>query len=223
MTGIELTTWGHAGLRLERDGVRVVLDPGSFTDPAVLDGATAVLVTHGHPDHVVPERLAAVLDARPALTVRAPASVVDALRTAGAPPDRVHEVSPGDVLSVAGLPVRVLGGEHAEVHPQVPVPENVGYLVAGVLHPGDAWTPVPDDATVDVLALPVAGPWVRLGDAVDYAVRVAPRVAVPVHDAVLSDLGKGSVDRIAGGLVDRLLGRETYRRLEPGEALAVTG
>ncbi|MFP5332413.1 MAG: hypothetical protein ACLGHX_08665 [Acidimicrobiia bacterium] len=38
MSEITLTTWGHAGIRLERDGHRLVIDPGSFTDPAVLDG-----------------------------------------------------------------------------------------------------------------------------------------------------------------------------------------
>jgi L-ascorbate metabolism protein UlaG (beta-lactamase superfamily) len=225
VAGIGLTTWGHAGVRLERDGVRLVIDPGSFTDPAVLDGAAAVLVTHEHPDHVVPEHLAATLESSPALAVWAPAPVVDALRTAGAPTDRIHAVGPGDSFTAAGFAVRVLpGGEHAPIHPAVAVPVNLAYLVEGaVLHPGDSWTPVPGDVTVDVLALPVGGPWVKIADAVDYAVAVAPRVVVPIHDAVLSDVGKGAADRVGGGLVDRLLGRPAYRRLAVDEVLAVEG
>ena len=66
---LTLSTWGHACVRIERDGRRLVLDPGAFSDPAALDGADAVLITHAHPDHVDPAALAAVLlrwDARQA-------------------------------------------------------------------------------------------------------------------------------------------------------------
>jgi L-ascorbate metabolism protein UlaG (beta-lactamase superfamily) len=222
MTGIELTTWGHAGVRLERDGVRLAIDPGSFTDPAILDGVSAVLVTHEHPDHVVPERLAAALETDPNLQVWAPEPVVDALRAAGAPTDRVHPVEPGEHLTAAGFAVQAFGGQHAVIHAALPVPANLAYLVEGaVLHPGDSYTLVPDGVVPEVLTLPVGGPWVRLSEAVDYAVAVAPRVVVPIHDAVLSDLGKGAADRVGGGLVDRLLERQAYRRLAPGEVLVV--
>jgi hypothetical protein len=50
-------------VRLEKDDMTLVIDPGSFSAPDVLQGADAVLVTRGHVDHVVPERLrAAALD-----------------------------------------------------------------------------------------------------------------------------------------------------------------
>jgi L-ascorbate metabolism protein UlaG (beta-lactamase superfamily) len=219
---IEVSVWGHAGVRLERDGARLAIDPGAFTDPAILDGVAAVLVTHEHPDHVVPERLAATLEAHPGLEVWAPEPVVDALRTAGAPTGRLHAVAPGADFVAAGFAVRALGGQHAVIHPDLPVPANLAYLVEGaVLHPGDSYTPAPDGVTPDVLALPVGGPWVKLAEAVDYAVAVAPRVVVPIHDAVLSDAGKGAADRVGGGLVDRLLDRAAYRRLAPDEALVV--
>lgn len=37
-----------------------------------------------------------------------------------------------------------------------------------------------------VLALPTAAPWLKAGEAVDFLRAVAPRLAVPVHEAVLS-------------------------------------
>lgn len=215
---IELTCWGHAGLRLERDGTRLAVDPGAFTDPAVLDGAAAVLVTHGHPDHVSPEALAAVVAADGGPQVWAPAPVVEALVAAGAPAERVHTVAAGDELDVAGFAVRAVGGTHAVIHPDIPLLANVGYLVEGaVLHPGDAFPDLPDGADVRVLALPVAAPWLRLADAVDYARRMTPGVVVPIHDVLLSDIGKAAFDRITTGL----LGEIVYRRLAPGEPLTV--
>ncbi len=81
----DLTHWGHACVRLERGGARLVIDPGAFADPVVLAGADAVLVTHEHDDHVAPAALAEHLAARSTAHVWAPAAVVDRLRTAGLP------------------------------------------------------------------------------------------------------------------------------------------
>ena len=56
---IELTKHGHACVVLSEDDRRLVIDPGAFTDPAALDGASAVLVTHEHADHFAPDVLRA--------------------------------------------------------------------------------------------------------------------------------------------------------------------
>ncbi|HXK40307.1 MAG TPA: MBL fold metallo-hydrolase, partial [Candidatus Paceibacterota bacterium] len=60
--------------------------------------------------------------------------------------------------------------------------QNTGYLIAEKLfYPGDAFKN--PEKLVDVLALPVAGPWCTIPDAIRYALAVKPRVAFPVHDA----------------------------------------
>jgi L-ascorbate metabolism protein UlaG (beta-lactamase superfamily) len=215
---IELTTWGHSGVRLQRGDQRLTIDPGSFTDPRALDDAAAVLITHEHPDHVDPQALAAIVNDRPDLRVWAPESVTGMLLAAGADEGRVHAVAPGQEFTAAGFHVAVLGGTHAVIHPTLPTVANAAYLVEGVvLHPGDSFTPAPDGTRVQVLALPVSAPWLKLAEAVDYAARVAPALAVPIHDAILSDVGRALVDRVADGLTPDL----TYRRLELGEALTV--
>ena len=56
---MRITKFGHACVRIEHEGQVVVLDPGMFTDPEAVDGATAVLVTHLHPDHLHPDNLRA--------------------------------------------------------------------------------------------------------------------------------------------------------------------
>lgn len=208
---------GHACVRLDRDGQVLVIDPGTFSDPDALDDATAVLVTHEHPDHLDPGPLVAALAASPELHVWGPGPVVELLTAAGADPARLRTLVVGDRAEVAGFTVEALGGWHAVVHPDVPRLHNLAYLVDGaLLHPGDSFTPPPPGAAVEVLFLPAAAPWLKLSEAVDYLRLVAPTVAVPVHTGILNDHGLGLVDRVLGGLAGG-----TYRRLAPGETLEV--
>ena len=55
---MRITKFGHSCVRLEHDGKVVVVDPGMFTDPEAVDGADAVVITHEHPDHYLPDNLA---------------------------------------------------------------------------------------------------------------------------------------------------------------------
>ena len=93
---------------------------------------------------------------------------------------------------------------------------NVGYLVAGVLHPGTrTWTPrVP---TSTCCAHPIGAPWLKLGDVVDYVRSVRPRRAVVVHDAMLSAIGQG----MAINLLGRLGGAGAPVALDPGDGIDV--
>src|ERR671916_2799793 len=112
MPVMELTKQGHACVVLSKEGRDLVIDPGVFTDPAALEGAAAVLITHEHPDHFEPQRLRAALDADPALEVWTNKSVAAQLEGLGG---RVHVVGDGDAVSVAGVDVTGHGGLHAEI------------------------------------------------------------------------------------------------------------
>jgi L-ascorbate metabolism protein UlaG (beta-lactamase superfamily) len=69
---MQFTKLGHACVRLEKDGGVLVIDPGAFSGDDALAGADAVLVTHEHFDHVVPDSLRAALADRPGLRLWAP-------------------------------------------------------------------------------------------------------------------------------------------------------
>jgi L-ascorbate metabolism protein UlaG (beta-lactamase superfamily) len=210
---MELTKHGHACVAISDGERRLVIDPGAFTDPAVLDGATAVLVTHEHADHVVPDRLRAAMEADPALEVWTNRSVAELL---GGPDGRVHAVGDGDALTVAGFDVQVHGEWHEVVHPELPRVHNVGFLVGGlVFHPGDAFT-VPG-TPVATLLVPLHAPWSKASEVIDYVRAVDADQAWALHDGLLNDTGLG----LMGGLLgERGPGTPTpYGRLAPGESV----
>ena len=219
VSGMDITLLGHSCVRFEKDGARLVVDPGAWSATDALEGARAVLVTHEHVDHVVPDELRAALVGRAELEVWAPGSVAAAVvGDDQSVASRVHAVTPGEHLDAAGFSVDVVGEQHAVIHPDIPVIPNVGYLVdGGVLHPGDALT-VPE-APVELLLVPVAAPWLKTAEAIDYVRAVAPRRAVPIHDGILTDGGKALVDGLLGERGPGI-GETQYARVQPGETIS---
>ena len=204
---MRLTKYGHACVRLDGDGGSVVLDPGTYSPDVDLDGVADVLVTHEHADHIDVDRLVPLV--RDGLRLHTNAAVAEQLRADHGVD--VHAVAPGETFEVAGLEVRVVGGEHAEIYEGLPGCSNVGFVVAGVYHPGDS-VHVPG-VEVGTLLLPVSAPWLKLAEALDFVRAVAPVRAFPVHDAMLSEVGTANVDRWIEGK-----GGTDYRRLAPGES-----
>ncbi|MFD1947562.1 MBL fold metallo-hydrolase [Nocardioides aestuarii] len=210
---MRLTKFGHACIRVEQDDTVLVVDPGGWTSPEAVDGATALLLTHEHPDHVHPEHLRRTT--APIWTIEAVARMLR--EQAPDVAERVTVVAPGESFD-AGLPVRAVGELHAVIHPDLPRFDNSGFLLeAGgttVFHPGDALTG--PDRPVDVLCAPVSAPWLKASEAVDFARAVGAARNLAIHDRVYSEEGLGIVD----GHFGRLLGEDqSYVRLAEGSDL----
>jgi L-ascorbate metabolism protein UlaG (beta-lactamase superfamily) len=191
---MQLTKYAHSCVRLDGPGGALVLDPGVFSDgAAALRGAEALLITHEHSDHFDLPVVLDALRAAPGLRAWAPASVAAQLPEFG---DRVTAVAAGDAFEAAGLPVRATGGQHALIYASIPVVANVGYLIgepgAALYHPGDSLI-VPIER-VDTLLAPIAAPWSKVAEVLDFVVSVRPRIAHQIHEGVLSAAGLGMVE-----------------------------
>ncbi|MER8182472.1 MBL fold metallo-hydrolase [Kitasatospora sp. NPDC094015] len=191
---MRLTKLGHACVRIERGGSTVVIDPGMFTEADALRGADAVLITHEHADHFAEDRLRAAVADNPGLRIWANRSVAGTLEGIGA---KVTVVGEGDAFEIDGLDVSVHGEWHAVIHPDIPRVGNIGFLLGGTLfHPGDALTLPPHP--VETLLLPIAGPWAKVSELIDYVREAGPSRALAIHEAVLSDVGRMVHARLLG-------------------------
>ena len=210
---MRLTKFEHAALLVEKSGRKLFIDPGSFTTPITdAAGTVAVVITHEHADHWTPEQLRRILEASPDAVVYGPEGVVKA-----ATDFDIVQVAPGDSIEAGPFPLVFSGGRHAVIHSSIPVIDNVGVLVDGVLYyPGDSWA-VPEGVDVDLLAVPAGAPWMKMAEAMDYVLEVKPRRAFTTHEMVLSVAGKALAnDRIQWATEQ---GGGEFLTLQPGDTL----
>lgn len=210
---MKITKYGQCCLLIEAGGKRILTDPGRFTaSQNDLRDIDLILITHEHTDHFHSESLLAILRNNPDARVVTNSAVAKVLTELGI----VHEILEGRVQgSVAGIAVEAYDGEHAEIFEDYGIVQNTGYFIENKLfYPGDAYTE--PGKHVDILALPVGGPWCKTSDAIAYAIRVKPSKAFPVHDWLLNDDGIA----LTYGLVESQLKKNDieFVRLGNGES-----
>ncbi len=211
---MQVKKYEHSELVIELAGEHLIIDPGAFSMPlGDIGDVVAVVITHEHPDHWTPEQLQRILDRNPDARVFGPPGVV-----AAASDFTVTPTKDGDVVEVGGFTLAFFGEKHAVIHESIPVIDNVGVLVNDTLwYAGDSFHVPP--VAVDTLAAPAGAPWLKVSEAMDYVLAIAPKRAFPVHEMTLSKAGKGMhLDRLTWATEQ---GGGEFHPLEPGDTLDI--
>lgn len=212
---VRLTKRGHACLELDCGSGRIIVDPGVFGEPPRVDGAAAILVSHGHFDHASRTLLEEAATA--GVPIYGPPDLTAQLGS-GLLGQHVQAVRPGDHIDLAGCAVTLVGGQHAPVHPERPGPANLAFLIDDrILVTGDEHPAV--DVPVEVLITPVDAPWLRAVDLIDYVRRIRPRLVIGVHDGLLNADGLAVADAVLASLTRE--GADEALRLDPGQQLVL--
>ncbi len=209
---MKLTKYGHACFTVEHEGKLLVVDPGGLSpDYIPSEHTVAVIVTHAHGDHFSPDTLAAIYGKSPESLLLSTEEVTSSMSD-----HKSQTVTPGQAMTVGPFKLEFFGGSHATIHNSVPVIDNIGVMINDTLYyPGDSF--VLPNKEVGTLALPLAAPWLKVSEAIDFMVAVAPKTVFSTHDAVLSDSGKMFHDSWIQRFAEPL--HTSYRRLESGQEL----
>jgi L-ascorbate metabolism protein UlaG (beta-lactamase superfamily) len=183
---MKITKYGHCCLLIEENGLRILTDPGIFTAAQnEVKDVDILLITHEHSDHYHFDSVRAILSNNPKIKVLTNPGVGKLLGEAGIPYERIEH---GEFQTFGGVLFEGFGKKHADIYPTVPEVENTGFFINRLLwYPGDAFHD--PGRRPEFLALPVAGPWMKISEAIDYGKALRPKLVFPVHDGFLASPG----------------------------------
>jgi L-ascorbate metabolism protein UlaG (beta-lactamase superfamily) len=182
---------GHSCLLIDSGGQRILIDPGGFS-PGIVDvtGISVILLTHQHADHIDLQRLPGILETNPQARVYAEPQAAAVMEAVGIAAELTVS---GSTLTFGAVQVTPVGAQHALINEALPRVGNLGVVLRcegepSLFHPGDAYDAEPGQ--VDILALPLNAPWAASRDTVAFVRRISPGVSIPIHDALLSGIGR---------------------------------
>lgn len=198
---MNITKFGHCCLLIEVKGVRILTDPGNYNVTPMVEGIDVILITHEHQDHLHVEALQVILAKNREAQVISHAGVGKILDEAGI---AYTAIADGETIVVKGVAIESSGSAHVCIHHDLPAVQNTGFLIDNALfYLGDSFHD--PQKSVKILALPVAGPWMKLSEAIEYAKLVKPKAVFPVHDGMLRQgIELGPTRRIPKALLEPL-------------------
>ncbi len=201
----------HSCLLIEEADKTFLIDPGIFTyEEKALDITTMMkldylLITHEHPDHMHLPFVKDIVATFPKTKIITTPAIVDILRN-----ENITATNEGDTL------VHIESLAHEALW-DVPVPQNVLMTVCGKLTtPGDSHHVT---STEEILALPIQAPWGSTIDAVNLAVKLKPKVIIPVHDWMWKDAFRKIMYQRLTPYFEKL--GIQFKGLELGEAIEI--
>ncbi len=173
---------GHSCLLINEGGLNILTDPGSYTAEAVKDlkAVDVILICDEHMDHFDVPSIQALLKNNPEAKIITQKAVQKLLTEKGIKSDLLLDK---EQTEIKGVKFEGCGQKHALLHSSIPQSDNTGYIISDrFFYPGDALT-IPHKQ-IEVLALPVSGPWLKMSEVIDYVLAVKPEFCFPVHDGM---------------------------------------
>lgn len=214
---MKLTKLEHSGLLIEENGVRIVCDPVEFERKLPgLNNIAAIIITHKHNDHYQPEILQKIVADNPDVRIFAPHDIgTDEIggRT-------VEKVAANTELNLENFNLEFFSKDHAEiVAGQVPR-VNLGVVINdSIVNPGDSFDLPTGIKNIELLCVPIAAPWLKIPESMNYIKIAKPKAALPVHNALLSPLGEKISNNWLKNACDEI--GVNYVNLEIGEYIEI--
>ncbi len=173
---------GHCCLLIKLDNLTILTDPGAYsTEQNNLSGIDIVLITHEHLDHLHIDSVKEILKNNPQVEIITNLGVGKKLDEVGI---KYSIIGDRNERMIKDISIEAFDCKHEEIFENYGQVQNTGYFIDNkFFYPGDSYCNPKKE--IDILALPVAGPWCRVSDAIRYALTVKPKKVFPVHDGML--------------------------------------
>jgi L-ascorbate metabolism protein UlaG (beta-lactamase superfamily) len=211
---MNITKLGHCCLLIEHQDKRILTDPGNWTSEKTADVANIdiIIITHEHSDHYHIDSLKKLKENNPDAEIITNSAVADLMKDEGMEAQVIEGKMEDQVLDID---LKAIDCAHGFIHKDIELPQNTGYFIDETLFiPGDSLYN-PEQWKIKVLAMPIGGPWMTIGESINYGLEVAADITFPVHDGMLAFPGPYKA-------VSEMLFQKhdlDFKYLQPGDSL----
>ncbi len=185
---MKISKFIHSCILLKEGNEQLLIDPGNYTfleglvKPDDFTGIKTILITHNHADHYDLAAIAAILAKNPEAKIYANSEMARVLTEA----DLSAGVLESGKMVRGNFEIEAFETPHEQV--LSPAPANTAFIINGkFMHIGDSLSSRIFEHEVQVIALPVAAPWMTDVMAFDFSKHVRPERFIPVHDGYLKE------------------------------------
>jgi len=178
---------GHCCLIIEEEGRKIMTDPGLWTvsESEKQENIDIIIITHEHSDHLHIDALKNILEKNKNAVIITNKSVGVLLDKENI---KYKILENKKITQISGINIEAHSCKHEEIFREIGQVENTGFFITERLfYPGDSF--YNPNKEVEILALPVAGPWTDIKSAINYALEIKPKYCFPVHDGMLVTFG----------------------------------
>ncbi len=214
---MKFTKLEHSGCIIEHNGKKLLCDPVEFeVKLPQLANVEVIIITHKHGDHFQPEVLAKVLVDNPNARIFVPQDF-ELSEISG---HSVEKVADNVEWNLSDFNLKFFGKNHASIVPDKISCANLGVIINDkIVNPGDSFDEPNDIENPTLLLVPSAAPWSKISESMNYIQAIQPQIAVPVHNAVLSQLGNSINNNWLQNVCDEL--GIKFMPLEVGESIEI--
>ena len=219
---MKITKYAHSFIVVEKEGQRLIIDPGSFSfkdenvsSETFLD-VVGILITHSHKDHYDAVAINKILKNNPRAKVFTNLETKKVLELE----DVSSETFESGEMDLGVFHVKAIPSAHEPI--LFSVPQHTAFVVDGIfLHPGDSIDPNLFSQKVPVAAIPIDGPWQTSVHALEFALTLGVTHIVPIHDGHLKDFfNQGMYSSWQKVCAER--GIEFHPMLKPGDSFEIS-
>lgn len=211
---MKITKYIHACILLEKEDTNLLIDPGSFTAlPADVSKINFVIVTEEHFDHFNLDNLQKIANKNPEVQIYTTAAVYESMSDTSL---NIHKIVGSQIVDMGAYSITFEENDHATIYRMSPCKSLAITINDHLYYPSDTFTTT--DKSIQILALPTAGPWFKVSEAIEFANAIDSKIIIPTHNALNSDIGN---EVIHNSITSNLSKGKEFIYLAPGKSIEI--